>query len=396
LSNRRIKSLDSLRGISALIVVVFHCLISFTVFYDANYNNDYPSKPLELFTTSPVHTLWAGNEAVLLFFILSGFVLSLPFLNNRYNGFGEFAIKRFFRIYVPYITLMMASTLLVILFADYNSIEGLSTAFEKRWADDVTPLSIVSYIFMIGYDTTNVNGVVWSLNHEMRISLIFPFLVLFMMKFRWLKALVFALGINAVVVLMLSTVANSIPNEMIGLLIANFRDTFYYLTFFIIGLTLARKRNEVINVFTPFNGVSKLFLFLVSLLLLNNRWLHKYIDFSGTYFTDILAGIGILLIMILTLSSVKADRILSKKPFQFLGDISYSLYMIHIPVMMITTIFLSQFIPIWLTFVLVPIFSIPVAWLSYKYLELPAIAWGRKAIEWKRNKPKVIDSKEIA
>lgn len=75
LGKKRIESLDSLRGIAAFVVIIFHCLLSFHIFYDANYNFEFDNWLVELFTVTPLHTLWAGKEAVLLFFVSSGFVL---------------------------------------------------------------------------------------------------------------------------------------------------------------------------------------------------------------------------------------------------------------------------------------------------------------------------------
>ena len=44
-----------------------------------------------------------GPEAVILFFVLSGFVLSLPAVNGRPQTYPTFITRRIFRIYVPYL-----------------------------------------------------------------------------------------------------------------------------------------------------------------------------------------------------------------------------------------------------------------------------------------------------
>lgn len=79
---QRFEELDSLRGIAAMSVLVFHCLISFPLFYNANYSQQFSNKLVEFFTSTPLKLLWSGNEPVLLFFVLSGFVLALPFLKE--------------------------------------------------------------------------------------------------------------------------------------------------------------------------------------------------------------------------------------------------------------------------------------------------------------------------
>ena len=81
--SNRIHSLDSLRGIAALIVLFHHCLLMTPLFYAAHYNEPYDNGWVSLFTNTILHTFWAGSEAVLLFFILSGFVLAIPFIDRK-------------------------------------------------------------------------------------------------------------------------------------------------------------------------------------------------------------------------------------------------------------------------------------------------------------------------
>lgn len=126
--NNRIESLDSLRGIAAFIVVIFHCLLSFTLFYEANYDYKFTNWLVEIFTVTPLHTLWAGKEAVLLFFVLSGFVLMLPFTNNKQPNYPSYLIKRICRIYIPYIIVMFMSVILTQIFWKYN-LDGMSPTY---------------------------------------------------------------------------------------------------------------------------------------------------------------------------------------------------------------------------------------------------------------------------
>lgn len=63
--NNRFNEFDSLRGLAAVSVVLCHLLPL------GNYTL------INTLDKTPFHLLWAGHEAVILFFILSGFVLSL-------------------------------------------------------------------------------------------------------------------------------------------------------------------------------------------------------------------------------------------------------------------------------------------------------------------------------
>ena len=54
-------------------------------------------------------TLPFGAEAVILFFVLSGFVLSLPAVDGRPQSYFTFVTRRIFRIYVPYLAALAVS-----------------------------------------------------------------------------------------------------------------------------------------------------------------------------------------------------------------------------------------------------------------------------------------------
>ena len=395
--NGRIDSLDSLRGIAAMIVVIFHCLLSFNVFYYANYEDEYSNKFVELITISPLHTIWAGKEAVLLFFVLSGFVLALPFLNGNAPEYKVYVVRRFFRIYIPYVVLIFISGVLMIIFAEYKDIEYLSSTFNNRWDHYPTITSILAHILMINYDSANINGVVWSLYHEMRISLFFPLIVLLFIKFNWKKALGIALILTFIVYNGFTFVAHGFTNEMLAKLILSFRETFYYLVFFIMGTTLASRMNYVQSLIKPLNPGVKASLFVLSLLLVNDRWMYKIVNFKGSLIDDILPGIGILILFSLILSSEKIDKILTLKPFLFLGNVSYSLYLVHIPVLMLSVTYLSKVLPVEFAFLLVPVLSLPFAYFAYKYIEIPSNNLGKKIGNKISNKQKAsYQQKQVA
>ncbi|NUC52587.1 acyltransferase [Escherichia coli] len=87
---KRIESLDSLRGVCALLVMLFHIRIYGTVTETGLARNAYCF--------------------VDFFFILSGFVITMVYEKSNY-GFLEFAKKRFFRIYPLFFFMMTASVI---------------------------------------------------------------------------------------------------------------------------------------------------------------------------------------------------------------------------------------------------------------------------------------------
>ena len=96
----RIKGLDTLRGIAAISVVLFH----FTSRYQTNYGH--PSIPLFSFPQ--------GFRGVDLFFIVSGFVIFMTLDNTRHSL--DFVVSRFSRLFPAYWVSMIATFVVVLIF----------------------------------------------------------------------------------------------------------------------------------------------------------------------------------------------------------------------------------------------------------------------------------------
>src|SRR3954470_23660048 len=99
--SNRLPSLDGLRGLAALVVVVHHCALTVPALAAQMFGPD-NSSPAWWLAWTPAYLLWAGREAVLVFFVLSGFVLSLPRLSGGKSGrWASYYRKRMVRLYVP-------------------------------------------------------------------------------------------------------------------------------------------------------------------------------------------------------------------------------------------------------------------------------------------------------
>src|SRR5262245_2798501 len=107
--SERFVQLDSLRGLAALTVVVNHHLNVLPSIYDKTlYQNE---SLLMAIKYSPLHIFWAGHEAVIFFFVISGFVLALPYFNRKMT-YTSFLRKRVCRIYLPYIVAVCVAILM--------------------------------------------------------------------------------------------------------------------------------------------------------------------------------------------------------------------------------------------------------------------------------------------
>jgi peptidoglycan/LPS O-acetylase OafA/YrhL len=101
----RLPSLDGLRGLAALAVLAHHTLLASEPTLAGPYHEGpFPAGGSVgwLLTYTPLHILWAGPEFVVVFFVLSGFVLSLPTASGggRPRALSYYP-RRLLRLYLP-------------------------------------------------------------------------------------------------------------------------------------------------------------------------------------------------------------------------------------------------------------------------------------------------------
>src|ERR1017187_3352351 len=98
--SHRFRSLDALRGIAALVVVVQHVMLAL------------PDGIRGQLGFIELAFAMAARFAVMLFFVLSGFVLSLPYFAGKNLAYGPYLVRRFCRLYLPFAFAVLISALL--------------------------------------------------------------------------------------------------------------------------------------------------------------------------------------------------------------------------------------------------------------------------------------------
>jgi peptidoglycan/LPS O-acetylase OafA/YrhL len=175
-----IPEVDGLRFI-AISVVVFHHLISIylPVSGRIQHINSYFDWMAASELSWMVRLAYCGHFGVQLFFVISGFILALPFAKRAFNDLPapdlkSYYLRRVTRIEPPYVICLL---LLFLLFW----LESRDTA--ARIPNLLASL-FYSHGLIFGRESA-INGVTWSLEVEIQFYLLVPFLVRI---FRWRNA----------------------------------------------------------------------------------------------------------------------------------------------------------------------------------------------------------------
>lgn len=362
----RFRSLDSLRGLAALAVVFHHCLLTLPA--SAYSRGDFAW----WFVRTPLKLLVDGPGAVLLFFVLSGFVLAASIdAGQRHGGagfhYGRFAAKRFLRIYPPFAAIILASAGLYFL-VQPTPVEGLSGWFNHQsWAYPVTPQLIAGHLLMTDqHRDMSLMNVMWSLVHELRISMIFP-LVFFSLRARPVTTLV--------VTALMSAGANyALSHYDLDPVTQTLCGSTQYILMFAVG-TLLFQHNQILSARVQrTRGVGAIALVLAG------AWLFyqpRSMPVIGLWSPGLAASCYV----IAAFASPTLVRLLTGGAASWLGKVSYSLYLVHLPILLTLVHLFSGQVPLPFLLAATVVLSLIAAGLSYRWVESPAIAFGRKVTQ---------------
>jgi len=320
----RFWELEGLRGIAAVMVVLQHYLLAFYSLAFFGKESGYASIQNMRFEDNlygnPLSVLASGSFAVSIFFVLSGFVLSIGFFQTgKLDIIKKLAAKRYLRLMLPALASVLLALILIVCGLSYayeaGSITG-SSWLMSAW--NVPPDffgAVKSGVFDIFTKSSgDYNSVLWTMTYEFLGSfLVFGFLALFSKsKFR--------------------------PLLYIFLLIATFNTWFIA---FVIGMIFADMYAKGLM------KQKKRSMLLVVPLVLSALFLGGYplYGVAGTVYQNIgFSGLGInwQLISVITgaslavglvLSVSQIARIFANKYISKLGKYTFSLYLTHLLVL---------------------------------------------------------------
>lgn len=372
--NFKLDSLHILRGLAAFYVMVGH--VRWLIMAP---NVDFFKHQTSVFDKILIYFVSLfrfGHEAVYVFFLLSGFVIHLSLSKQiiktgSYNfNFKDYFFKRFRRIYPPFILA------LIITFA----LDSLAFNLGFLTHTNNTPYKIINEGFNFAFSIPSLignllfaypqhgiiwgsDGPLWSLKYEWWFYMIYP-LFIAINKWNSLASIALVYGIKVLTFFVLPT------NTLIG-------DVLFFFDLWFLGAIMA-------DIYTGRININLKYLVPLALLfpicLFRESWWHYLPANSWRYFGNMLFGLGIIGIIALFISyDSKIVKMKIAKSLLFLGDISFSLYIIHLPFLLFFSGWLMQNstdgrLPMHPWFMIPAIaFCTFVGWVCYQIAERPMI-----------------------
>jgi peptidoglycan/LPS O-acetylase OafA/YrhL len=281
----RLAAIDSLRGVAALVVVLFH--------YTARFGVEHPG------FDSPAFTVPWGHYGVNLFFGISGFVIFMTL--QRTTRPMDFMVSRFSRLFPAYWAAIFITLMLSHLLA-YPKAVGLSTALAN--------LPMVHNFFGVPH----VDGVYWTL--EVELFFYAWMLLLFMLRKldRVVLVMALALGLRWIYFVAHTQFGLDLPYRISRLMILP------YLPWFVIGIaahSLSQKGARG-------QGAGRMWT-LLAFALVTIVVTEKRVTWWGPH----PGWVACLSFAAIYLAAMGRLRFLELRPLVWLGSISYPLYLLH-------------------------------------------------------------------
>lgn len=361
---RHIDFLDPLRGIAIFLVFLYHCL-------GLAFGSDRLPCGRWLSTLNvsrsflpliPVTFGWAG---VSLFFVISGFCIHLSF--SRHPQWSTFFARRFFRIYPPYLVVLL-------LLAFVYPVTRLKFPSGEDLAQLLSHLTLT-------YNTSprwvfGLNPSLWSIAVEAQLYLLYPILLFLAVRFGWWRTLLSVCAIEAAqrlfYGLLWTFTSSSVPRLVTD-------SPFFFWGSWSVGAWVAERHLRGQTSF-----VSRSTIYAAGALAIAASLIKPL---SGLSFLLFAIMTGLLITKLLTQpdQALPIPRRLGTH-FQKVGLCSFSLYLVHQPLLMGIPHLLGQMTsgsyihPLVMFSVCVAswFLMVPIAQGFYQFIELPSIALGKR------------------
>jgi peptidoglycan/LPS O-acetylase OafA/YrhL len=325
----KLDALIGLRGVAAMAVVISHILNTAPALVHPRLWS-----VAWWFSYTPINLFWDGDESVLLFFVLSGFVLARPFTRqDQRRSYLAYYPQRVLRLYVPLWGGLLV-TFLFTLLESRHSIPG-ATAWTNNNSNFHVSALQDAILPRVG---TTFDGPLWSLRWELLFSLCLPLYIFLGRSFkRW-----GAVKVAAVLVVILLAGADVKAASV------QISDAILYMPMFGVGVIMAFYEKELMSWFATFmrrsvwNRVGLIVVAIVTGDMTSEISPIKR-TLPGLLVTTAhgLGVLGAVLIILMVISWKPYSNVLETRPISWLGTRSYSLYLIHDAILITIAIWLG-------------------------------------------------------
>lgn len=348
----RLRELDSVRGLAAGLVVLTH--------------SEYILRPVAEFPWMgylAIHFLPLGRAPVIVFFVLSGFVLTISLTQPNSPNFVQFVVRRFCRIYFPFLAAIFLSICWFYLVRPIP-ISGQSDWFNSTWSDGVDGRVVIRHLLMLGrFHDATLDNVVWSLWYELRISFLMPFLIVMTGAFGTPAAIVVFGAVTVAIELSFALLHSGSEPYYSWDLPSAVLITAHFAPLFILGMLAALHHDVIGDKCRKISRAYRFCIWMLSIALLNTT-------------SDFVIGFGALMIICLASSLSNGRSWLLSHPLQWLGRVSFSLYLTHLPILIgLYYAFHNSIYPLWIILGGWTV-SLIIAEVFYRAVEAPSVQLG--------------------
>lgn len=352
--NARSNNLDFIRFILAISVMFCHCFVMY-------YGTEESVEPLFVASRGQASI---GTLAVNFFFTISGYLILQSW--HKSNNVWDFLKKRIVRIYPAFI---VASFLCVFVFAPLGTIDwfqpfGYWNLFYSNlnyaWiAKDVLLLQTPWVPWTLKYVPISeaINASLWTIKYEFICYLLIPILAFArLLRHRFMLPILFFIAYTALILQEDFRIYYFNWEEFPIIGKPDFMPRF--VTYFLAGMCFYTYKDLIPRSRLLF-GIA-LVLFAVGLF-----------GIKGLSYTQPILGSYLLFYLAFT-------QTISFKNFSKAGDFSYGIYVYAWPVQQLVIVFFEKHLNISLLFMLSLMFTLPLAWLSWHYVEKPFLNFKKK------------------
>ncbi|MDF0644729.1 MAG: acyltransferase [Nitrospira sp.] len=363
--HQRIEFLDHLRGVAIAMVFCLHV-------FGETFASDSPQwgrwfvdivhNGISYFLLFPFTYGWVG---VAIFFVLSGFCIHLSYERDQTRDFHRFFFRRFFRIYPPYCIAVVLFTFVI-----------------TPYPAPATTRDLVTHVLLINNldeaSFFSLNPSFWTIAVEVQLYALYPLLVLMAQRFGWASSLWLA-GSVALAIKAYSVLQGYFEGTMLPLPSWLWHSPLRYWFAWTLGAKLAddflQGRRSVL---------SRCPMWVWPSLTILSGILKPLAPFTWE-FAALATGTVIAHLLVRPLSQTFLSHFVVRH-MRTVGLASYSMYLVHQPILSwlrrqaFPAVFGSDMHPFMIVLLCMgawlPILSL--AWLLYRFIEIPSISLGKQ------------------